>query len=136
MTYTNITLFLEYGSYNGLMDVTINNQKVTSTEVSLELVLPAQLIINVSGKNYNCDTLVSNDGRVIDDKYVKLVELRIGGIPVEEVNLFKIIKYQTDQGRLLNDAYWGFNGTITVDIDQENFIKYLLLLDNKFTLTA
>ena len=128
-------MFLEYGTYNGQLDLTINNVKVTSNTVNLKLVLPTQIIINVAGKDYNCDTLVDPLGKILDDKYVKLVGLHIGGIPVEEVNLFKILQYQTDTGRSMNDPYWGFNGTITVDLDQENFIKYLLLLNNKFKLT-
>lgn len=135
MSYTDISLFFEYGTYNGRMCATLNGQPITSSEVHLRLQLPSQLVFDISGKDYNHDTQVDQQGNITNDKYVKLLGLRIGGIPVEEVNIFKILNYQTDLGTTINSVYWGFNGTVTIDINQENFIKYLLLLDNKFNLT-
>lgn len=131
---TKITVFLEYGQCNGFMNLTINGQNVTTDTHEINLKLPDKLVFSLSGKNYNHDTIVNTQGSIVSDKYIKLVALHIGGIPVEEVNLFKICHYQTDQGTTLINPYWGFNGTVTIDINQENFVKYLLLLNNKFDL--
>lgn len=135
MSYTKIDLAFEFGTYNGGMNLTLNGEPVTTNQVHLDLELPAVLVFTLSGKDYNHDTEVNQEGVITNDKYVKLLGISIGGIPLEEVNLLKILDYQTDQNTTIaHSTYWGFNGTVTIDIKQQNFIKYLLLLNNKFNL--
>jgi hypothetical protein len=133
---TNLKLKFLYGCYNGKIHMTINGQPVDSELVDIDINLPTTVKIELSGKNYSVDTLVDSSGKILDDKFVQLKEMRLGGIPIEEINLIKICKYNTDQGKNIQSTYWGFNGLVEIIIDQENFIKYLLLLNNKFDLTV
>ncbi len=134
MNKINLMLVFEYGTYNGKMSMLINGKRHDQPTVNLDLTLPTKLIIELSNKNYNLDTQVDSQGKILADKYIKLLEMKLGNMPIEPVNLFKICNYETDKGMKFYDTYWGFNGTITIDFNQKSFIKYLLLLNNKFEL--
>jgi hypothetical protein len=116
------------------MQLKVNGQDVCSNHVHLTLQLPSKLVFDISGKDYNHDTVVDKANQVVQDKYIKLLDLKIGKVPIQEVHLLKIIHYRTDKDTVIPTNYWGFNGKVIIDINQENFIKYLLMLDNKFEL--
>jgi hypothetical protein len=130
----DLLLELEHCNCNGEMHVTINGQSIDSKIVELKVTLPTTVTISLSGKNYQLDTKLDSSGLIIADKYVKLKRLCIGRVPIEEQNLFKICSYQTDQGNIIQSNYWGFNGVVTLNFEHENFIKYLLSINNKFLL--
>ena len=134
MNKTNLMLVFEYGAYNGKMSMLINGKQHDQTIVNLDLTLPSKLIIELSNKNYNLDTQMNSQGKILADKYIKLLEMKLGNMPIEPVNLFKICYYETDKSMKFYDTYWGFNGTVTIDFNQKSLIKYLLLLNNKFEL--
>jgi len=140
---TNITLGLEFGLCNGSMTIEIyqdeslikklENITTTTNNVSLDIDFPSQLKIVLSNKNYNTDTIVDNNGSIINDKYVILKHMMIESIPIKIDVLFNICQYyknQTDDP--VNDTYWGFNGFAIIDFDSEHFIKWCLKHNNIF----
>lgn len=127
---------LKFGNCNGTMDVNIysDDQLIISIVDPLEeniivdtlLSLPCKLIISLSGKNAN-DTKLNN-GLIVADKYVQLTALSLGNIPVNPKNLFDICNINDSK----KDTYWGFNGKVTINFDEENFIAWHLKNGNIF----
>ena len=142
-TYTDLKIELEFSNYNKTMIVEISdNQGVIQTlsdvtdqhvVVNHRISLPSNLNFVISNKNYNTDTLVSPDGKILADKYVKLNNIYLGRMLINPEKLYKICCYDNDQNvKTVNDTYWGFNGVATINFSDSNFIKYLFLIDNKF----
>ena len=133
---TEFEMLLKFGFFNGAMGVNIyaNNDLIDSYQGNTrELVtvnkiinLPCTIRVELSGKTSR-DTQLE-DGKIINDKYVKLIGMRLGKIPVNEANMFNLCKL--DDGR--NDIFWGRNGTVEIDLDEEDFIIWHLKNDNLF----
>ena len=141
--YTNLEIELEFSNYNGSMNLEISDSEktfaclsnVTEKIVTIqhEINLPSQLKFTLSNKNYNTDTQVSADGQILADKYVWLNKLALGRMPINIDKLYKICEFRNDRmDEVIYDPHWHFNGTVTIDFFENNFIKYLLLIDNKF----
>lgn len=140
-TNIKINFVFEFGVNNGSMSLVMrDNEHVLSNipeanglvEVDTQINFPNQIIIDVSGKNPNTDTTVVN-GEIVADKYIRLASMTVGGIPISEVTLFKILKY-THGDNISTDPYWGFNGRIVIDFNYEDFIKWHLSHQNVFDL--
>ena len=111
----------------------LENITDTSKSVCVSIDLPCQLKFVVSNKNYNNDTLVDNNGLIISDKYVILKNMLIESIPVKINVLFDICQYYKNHNAVpINDTYWGFNGVVVIDFDEEDFIKWCLKHNNTF----
>jgi hypothetical protein len=140
--HTNIKLLLEIGHCNGAMDMIVQDRSGTidrqekisqsTLELNYSIALPNQLTIKLSGKNYNTDTLVDNNGNITQNKYIKLKKLWFGKIELNELSLIQICCYQTDrdtQSRF--STLWDSNGTVTMDLFDKTSIEFLLHLHNK-----
>lgn len=139
MLTTNISFKLEFSESNGVMSVSINGTNVTpdsgSNVVFLqEVILPSQIEILLTGKSLK-DTVLDEKGNILIDKYVKLSNMSIGNIPINKSLLFNICEYTPD-GELesIKDTFYAFNGKVLINIDEDDFIKWHLKQDNKFTL--
>lgn len=143
MSYTDLYIELEFGECNGFMSVDITDrhgmiESLTKPANSTIIVqhkieLPNQLCFSISGKNYESDTLVSADGSIVADKFVKLKKLSLGRMPIQHNKFYQICNYQTDKGQTLYDPQWHFNGLVTIDFFEQNFIKYHLAINNHFS---
>jgi len=141
--YTNLTLNLEFGKYNGSMSVEIFDdiqqlvflENVTENSINLayKITLPTKIKFNLDNKNPNRDTKLDAEGNVIKDKYVRLASMSLGGIPIKPVVLFKICKY-TANHQIKFDTYWGTNGSAEIDFNADYFIKWHLKTNNLFDL--
>ena len=133
---TEFEMLLEFGFCNGAMgvnvyadDVLIDSYHGNTSElvtVRKDINLPCTVKVELSGKT-NKDTRVE-DGEIVEDKYVKLVGMRLGRIPVNDANMFKVCA--TDDGR--NDVFWGRNGTVEININEKDFVLWHLRNDNLF----
>jgi len=133
---TEFEMLLEFGFCNGAMGVNVYADDVlidsyhgnTSSLVTVrkDINLPCTVKVELSGKT-NKDTRVE-DGEIVEDKYVKLVGMRLGRIPVNDANMFKVCT--TDDGR--NDVFWGRNGTVEININEKDFVLWHLRNDNLF----
>jgi hypothetical protein len=141
--YTDLEIELEFFNYNGSMNLEISDDEtmfaclrdVTEKIVTIQhrINLPSQLKFTLSNKNYNTDTEVSADGLILADKYVRLNKLALGRMPINIEKLYKICEFRSDRlDEVIHDPQWHFNGVVTIDFFESNFIKYLLLIDNKF----
>ena len=135
---TELQMTLQFGLYNGAMnvDVYVDDNKIAECYNSSEeifkinsaITLPGKLKFVLSGKNEN-DTLVKNE-KIIADKYVKLNSLYLGRIPINPVVLFKICCLENGS----KDTYWGSNGTVEINFNEDDFIVWHLKQNNLFEL--
>ena len=141
-TNIRVNYVFKFVANNGLMSLIISdNDRVISqisneiglVEVNTQINLPTKITIEVSGKSPG-DTTVVND-KIVADKYICLVNMTVGGIPVTQFSLFNILNYE-HSGKIWHDSYWGFNGKITIDFNSDNFIKWHLLNRNVFELVT
>ena len=145
MTQTCIDLkfSLEIGKCNGSMSVGIynNEQQLSFLENIIEhnlifdynITLPNKIKFVLADKNPKFDTKIDSSGNIIEDKYIQLIDMSLGGIPIKPVTLFKICRY-TVKDKINFDTYWGFDGSAEIDFNEDNFIKWHLKLDNLFDL--
>jgi hypothetical protein len=144
MSYTDIEIELEFSNYNGSMSVVITDAdstiaSLTDVEdrfvtVKHQIHLPNKLVFAVSNKNYATDTLVDNtNDAILADKYVRLNQLTIGRMTINSEKFYNICSYVNDRNEhVTHDPFWAFNGVVTIDLFESNFIKYLFLINNKF----
>ena len=83
------------------------------------LQFPAQIEITVSGKGSN-DTIVDSDGNILEDMYIKLINIQIDHLSCDPYYLNKNIVLNTKDGQQHVLQYWGFNGKVVLDFSQSN----------------
>lgn len=140
-TCTELYFKLKFGQCNGSMmvQVSANDQPlITFADVTDEFIeysttinLPTSVIFSLSNKNLK-DTVV-NDGIIVADKYVQLQELKLGRIPLNPATLHNVCVYTNKHGETKN-TFWGFNGTVSIDFNDDYFIKWHLKNKNLFEL--
>lgn len=140
MNFTNVTLDLEFGIYNGSMSAILSsNQTIIAKlanivdsiqHIECKIQLPNSITIELANKNEKYDTLLDNN-KIVQDKYVKLSKLTLGNIPITD--LHSICQY-THHGVSVADNYWGFNGSVKIEFDESEFILWHLKHNNKFSI--
>ena len=133
----DLKITLEAGKSNGLMSITINDIQgnnypvgalVEGTNIiSLNVTTPNKLILTILGKNNKRDTVLDNvTGAIIKDKFVKVVSLEIDGKPLNEHRVAQMFVLKTINGNDVNSAFWGFNGTVELDLPYKDSLDFHL----------
>jgi len=91
----------------------------------VDIKLPTKLKLVVSGKDMNSDTILDDDGKVIEDLYVKIVKVSLDGIDLDDLFLCKKIKLVTNDGDR-SGAYLGFNGHVDFVVDQPTVFQQIM----------
>jgi hypothetical protein len=128
---TLVEFDFEIGHYNGTMslDILANGQQVLHKDsfdadrfsFATQVKWPCHLELCINGKTQALDTHIDADGCVVQDKYIKLLELKIDRMPV----LLHNIQLRTAD-QILTNVYFGFNGTVTIDLaGQDSFMWHL-----------
>ena len=134
---TDVSLTLEAGECNGLFDLTIsdmhNNIAIKpnlvqgTNKVDLKIELPNKLIFELNGKNNESDTLVDTlSGQVLRDKYIRVVDFIVDKKPFDPNRIAQMFTLSTENNETVYSSYWGFNGTVELDIPHKNSLEYHL----------
>jgi hypothetical protein len=95
---------------------------------TIEVDLPTQIMLKFTGKDYNTDTVIDENGKIVQDIYVKILSVSMDGFKLNEKFLHQKIKIFTDQEQEYTTAYIGFNGVVTLDLVEDTvFSQYLTL---------
>ena len=86
MNFTNVTLDLEFGIYNGSMSAVVSSDQTIIAKldnivdsiqhIECKIQLPNSITIELANKNEKYDTLLDNN-KIVQDKYVKLSKLTL-----------------------------------------------------------
>jgi 23S rRNA pseudoU1915 N3-methylase RlmH len=117
----------EVGESNGVMrlDITDSHNKNydirplevghNTTEITVEA--PNKLFLKLTGKNNRRDTVIDkNTGKIIKDKFVKVIGLEIDGKPLGSHRVAQMFTLKNENNDEINSAFWGFNGMVELDI--------------------
>jgi hypothetical protein len=130
MNLVNVSFDFEFGHCNGAMNVDI--YQGNNTLLSLHNVLethrtehilvnwPSTIIIRLSGKNMEHDTIVDNDNNIVADKHVKLLGLTVNGFKLIPQALYSVC----------GEVYWGHPGERTMEFTESNPMRWNLALNN------
>ena len=100
--------------------------------IDREIDWPTTLLVVLSDKNPN-DTQTDDDGNIVADKAIEVQQVFINNFPIHQDLIDKIFACQhQDSLHITHENWWGFNGTATLDLDQDNPMRYMLSLQNKF----
>ncbi len=131
-----VQLTFEVGHCNGSMSLQVfgNNQQLftrndlTEQQISLDLNLdlPGTIKIVLGNKNNNTDTRIDHNGQVLQDKYIKLSEMTVARVPVKSSVLFDLCNYLTETGQQSQDTYWGWNGTVQINLNESTPVTWHL----------
>lgn len=95
--------------------------------VSIPIRLPTVLTIVASGKG-PMDTLVDEQGNIIQDCYARLQAMRLDGFQLNDYFLYHRIHQHSDDGREITSNYFGFNGRAVLNLDRDTvFAQYCFL---------
>jgi len=100
--------------------------------VEIDMVFPAVINLNFSGKDNNTDTIVIDDV-IVDDLCVKITNMWLDGIKLDDIILCKLLKLITVDNRVVSTNYIGFNGNISMLFDKNNIFDQLMQWKRKFT---
>lgn len=90
----------------------------------LEISWPSTIEIHLYDKNDN-DTVISSDGRIEQDKYIKLESLIVDRIPLHILSLLNILELNTGREKIQTN-YWGFNGIVPIIFDDKDSMTWHL----------
>ena len=128
LNHSEVQLWFKFGAVNNTyMTVHVNGCPVVpdsseSAMISVPVSFPGELLIELSGKNNNTDTLVNDAGQIIQDKFVQLTQVKVDRMNVSDHFLQK--------WPLVNDSfttsYFGFNGQAKLSFDAASSFHWLL----------
>lgn len=102
-------------------------------EQVINLALPTDLDLIVSGKDMTKDTVLDQSGQIIQDKYIKICEIKIDNLPVPTAWLEqKLILIKTD-GECVNTNYFGFNGRCRICFAKSYAFLQILSMTREIT---
>ena len=118
---------LEFGrlSSGKTMNAVLLHDDHECPEFAVDIKLPTKLKLVLSGKDMNLDTILDDDGKVIEDLYVKIVKVSLDDIDLGEIFLHKKIKLVTNDGDWTG-AYLGFNGHVDFVVDQPTVFQQIM----------
>ncbi len=137
----DLTFKFEFGLLNNrhmLVEISFDDhvKKVdpTNSEIILKNVkLPNLIFIRFTGKITGKDTIVDNNGNIINDMYIKILEIKMDRLKIPTWVIEKKLSYITEFGNKINSSYIGFNGEMVINIPESNgfaFYRRLCKDDN------
>lgn len=133
MQKTQITIEFEFGLVNDshmYVEIENNNEIAVVTPQDniwcSDITLPTLIKINVSGKNHNTDTIVDEDGNILQDKYAKINRIALDCFELHTIYLHQMITLNAVDGNKHTTCYFGFNGQVELDFNKTNVLEQYL----------
>lgn len=98
----------------------------SSRHVEFDITLPCEIQFNLSGKG-PLDTVVDENGKVVEDKFIRIDWLSLQGIPVERWILeSRLLILHYGSGEQIKTNYFGHNGQAKLVIPHEDIFDFWL----------
>lgn len=135
-----IDLQLESGRCHGSMKMEISDdhgQLISlddlpqgTVDVPLEIQWPNKICVQLSGKDKDNDTEMDDAGNITENKFVRLIGVRVNGIPLLEKSLYDICTWRPQKGDHIQEVFWDDNGCAELLFDGINPMRFMIDLDN------
>ena len=132
---TDIKFVVTHGECNGLMNSrwfvngVIAHELIPtapgSSEIDLVIELPAEINIELWNKDLNNDTMVDSHGNVLKDKFLKVDQVYLARLPIDDHLLLKMFEIHTDNA-VINTSYFGFPSTVKFVINEADAMTWHL----------
>ena len=133
-TQSLLKLDFEVGRVNDqsmTMVVLHNNQKKVYSKldekfsVEIAITFPTTVKLILLGKK-NTDTVFDENQNVVQDKFIKLSKLTVDNLGCNALYLKTKTKLTTVDNQIVYDNYWGSNGEVALEFDQQNSVFWAL----------
>jgi hypothetical protein len=133
-TQSLLKLDFEVGRVNDqsmTMVVLHNNQKKVYSKldekfsVEIAITFPTTVKLILLGKK-NTDTVFDENQNVVQDKFIKLDKLAVDNLRCNALYLKNKTKLTTTDNQVVYDNYWGSNGEVALEFDQQNSVFWAL----------
>ena len=131
---TDLNLFLELEPGLESVDVTIQDR---NGNILADIKQLNNHTINVDCKIKlpNKISITINNQDNIKNKFVKLSNLRLGNIELNQQTLLQLCEYNiTQSGTTTFSTIWNYNGVVTIDLFDKDFTSFLLHYHNHIQL--
>lgn len=127
----NNKLFKIQVNYNGTIDdlLAYETDKGIFSNYVKEIILPTSIDIVFSGKDNNVDTIVDSEGNIIEDLFVQIQQISLDQFDLNEKFLHQRIVINTNENQSYTTSYIGFNGTVTLNFEEDNIFSQVLALN-------
>ena len=133
----DVKIILEAGECNGFFDLCILDQDKNilqrpilssgKNEINFRCHIPNQLSFKLSNKNNKRDTVVDPlHGNVVRDKYIKVIDFYVDNKPLDRNRTKQMFTLVSENHGTIQSAYWGFNGTVDLDMPYKNSFEFHL----------
>jgi len=128
---TDLSLHLEFEQDIKSVDIIVQDRNETiladikqshdlSVKINCKIKLPNKISIILNNQN---------------NKFVKLSNLWLGNIEINQQTLLQMCKYKSDGSDTMNfTTVWKFNGIVTIDLFDKDFTLFLLHYHNQIKL--
>lgn len=88
--------------------------------------LPTTVNLRFTGKNQGHDTVLDQNGQIVQDLCVKIKNFYIGQIPIDWFVLNKIMRFISESQQEFYTNYVGFNGELILQLDHSNVFDQIM----------
>jgi len=125
-----LKILFKYSECNDkFMQVEVNDQLLVPVEnyatYEKKFKLPTQISIKTYGKT-KYDTKVDSSGNIYQDLAVIIESISLDSFKLNKVYLNQKINIITDTGNTITTNYIGFNGTVTLDFNEDTVFAQVL----------
>lgn len=134
LMHTDLSFFLEFEPGIESVGITIHDryEKIIA-DIKQSHDHPAK--INCKIKLPNKISITINNQNNIKNKFVKLSNLWLGNIELNQQTLLQICQYKSNQSDSINfTTEWNSNGVVTIDLFDKDFTSFLLHFHNHIKL--
>jgi len=115
-------------SSNGKTIFDVNSTEKTKLDIEFECDLPAEIIFDVGNKG-SMDTLVDSNGKIIQDKFIRVDNLIVDRLPVKKWILeSRLFDFTTTTGTRLQTNCFSYNGRAVLSLPEKNSFDFMLRL--------
>lgn len=128
LNHSQVQLYFKFGQVRDTyMSMRVNGIDVVpdadeQAMIELWIDFPCELVVELEGKDNNTDTVIDSDGKIIQDKFVQLTQVKVDRMSVGNHFLQK--------WPVVNDSftttYFGFNGQVRLNFDETTAFHWLL----------
>ena len=125
---SQVLLYFKFGQVrDSYMSMQVNGVDVApdaneQAMIDLWIDFPCEVVIELEGKDNNVDTVIDSDGKIIQDKFVQLTQVKVDrmGVGNHFLQKWPIVNNS------FTTTYFGFNGQVRLKFDQPTAFHWLL----------
>lgn len=129
MSSSNVKFVIESQSVKGKsMSLCISCNNATYTyekldkinDIEIKIKFPSICKFETFGKDPN-DTVLDNDGKIIQDKFIILKDIQVDGFSVDKNYLTRFLDFYTPNHGMIKTNFWSFNGICLINFSPTVF---------------